>query len=126
MRVNDLDEPMQSAYKKMHSTETGLLKVQNDILCAIDNKKAVVLVLLDLSAAFDTVDHDMLLHRMSTRLGVKGNVLSWFRSYLSNRQQHVCIQGVSSSTHKSFSVVCPRDQCLVHCCFLYIPCHSEI
>ena len=54
---NDLNENLQSAYKKHHSCETALLRVQNDILKSIDNKQCVVLLLLDLSAAFDTVDH---------------------------------------------------------------------
>ena len=58
---NNLEEPLQSAYKRYHSTETALLKVQNDILMAIDNKKCVALLLLDMSAAFDTVDHEILL-----------------------------------------------------------------
>ena len=53
----DLDESLQSAYKHLHSTETALLKVQNDILCAIDDNKCVALLLLDMSSAFDTVDH---------------------------------------------------------------------
>ena len=51
-------------YKCFHSTETALLEVQNDILCEIDSQKCVVLLLLDMSAAFDTVDHELLLERM--------------------------------------------------------------
>lgn len=54
---NNMDELYQSAYKKYHSTETALIKVQNDILRAIDNQHSVILLLLDLSAAFDSVDH---------------------------------------------------------------------
>ena len=52
-----MDEMFQSAYKVFHSTETALVKVHNDILRAVDNNDSVVLLLLDLSAAFDTVDH---------------------------------------------------------------------
>ena len=77
---NNLDEPLQSAYKRFNSTETALLKVQNDILTAIDNKKCVALLLLDMSAAFDTVDHELLLERMSRRFGIKEQVLKWFLS----------------------------------------------
>jgi hypothetical protein len=77
---NNLEEPLQSAYKRFHSTETALLKVQNDILIAINNQKCVVLLLLDMSAAFDTVDHEILLERMSKRFGVKDKVLEWFQS----------------------------------------------
>ena len=82
LRDNDLEESFQSAYKRFHSTETALLRVQNDILCEIDNQKCVVLVLLDMSSAFDTVDHELLLKRMAKRYGMKGNALKWFRSYL--------------------------------------------
>ena len=57
-------DPLQSAYKKGHSTETALLKVQNDILIDIDNKHVAMLVMLDLSAAFDTIDHRVLLNRL--------------------------------------------------------------
>ena len=57
---NDLNESLQSAYKKHHSCEIALLRVQNDILKSIDDKQCVVLLLLDLSAAFDTVDHKIL------------------------------------------------------------------
>jgi hypothetical protein len=60
MTDNNLKEPLQSAYCKYHSTETAVLKVQNDILCALDVGESVILVLLDLSAAFDTVDHQTL------------------------------------------------------------------
>jgi hypothetical protein len=96
MLENGLHEVLQSAYKKFFSTETATLKVQDDILCALDDKKCVVLILLDLSAAFDTVDHDILLNRMSTRLGITGNALEWFRSYLSGRTETVSINGVKS------------------------------
>ena len=84
-------DPLQSAYKKGHSTETALLKVQNDILIDIDNKNISILVLLDLSAAFDTIDHEVLLSRLEKRYGIKGTTLKWFRSYLTDRSQSVII-----------------------------------
>ncbi len=84
MCINKLYEPMQSAYRKYHSTETALLRVQNDILMSVDKKGAVVLLLLDLSAAFDTVDHAILLSRLSGWLGIQGKALTWFQSYLSS------------------------------------------
>ena len=86
-----MDEPMQSAYKSKHSTETALLKVQNDILCALDENKMVILVLLDLSAAFDTISHDILLQRLEKRLGISGTALKWLKSYITGRSQCVCI-----------------------------------
>jgi len=96
MNVNKLHEPLQSAYKAFSSTETALVKVQNDIRMMIDDKKAVILVLLDLSAAFDTVDHNLLLSRMMTQLGIGGTVLTWLKSYLSGRSQRVSIGDIFS------------------------------
>ena len=75
-------EECQSAYRDGHSTETALLKVKTDFLNIIDDKGVVCLVLLDLSAAFDTVTHDILLNRLQHRFGVTGIVLDWIRSYL--------------------------------------------
>ncbi len=97
---NNLQESLQSAYQQYHSTETALVKVQSDILNAIDRKQAVLLVLLDLSAAFDTVDHQLLLKTLTSRFGIKGNALAWFASYLSGRKQAVCIKGVMSEKHE--------------------------
>ena len=65
---------LQSAYQKIHSTETALLKVQNDLL-AVDNGYEAVLVLLDLSAAFDLIDHDILPNRLEMRFGLCGTPL---------------------------------------------------
>ena len=89
MAENKLSEPMQSAFRAGCSTETALLKVQNDILKAMDENKVVILVLLDLSAAFDTVDHNILIQRLKERLGLDGTALDWLRSYLSDREQSV-------------------------------------
>ena len=90
---NNLDEKLQSAYKKLHSTETALLRVHDDILRTVDRGSTIVLLLLDLSAAFDTVDHGLLLHRLNTRFGIKGKVLAWFKFYLTDRSQFVSING---------------------------------
>lgn len=84
-------EIMQSAYKQYHSTETALVKVQNDILTNLDKKRGVILVLLDLSAAFDTIDHDKLFYQLQHRLGISERALQWFRSYLSGRTQAVSV-----------------------------------
>ena len=74
-----------------------MVRVQNDILRAVDNNCCVVLLLLDLSAAFDTVDHTILLNRMSSKFGIKGQVRNWFQSYLNKRTQFVLINGTRSS-----------------------------
>ena len=88
---------MQSAYRQNHSTETALLKVHSDILSAVDNGCVVVLVLLDLTAAFDTIDHGILLSRLMHRFGVTGAALDWLRSYLADRKQLVRIGSDNSS-----------------------------
>ena len=97
---NDLLETFQSAYKKGHSTETALTRINDDLLRAIDDNACVILVLLDLSATFDTVDHQILLTRLKCRYGVKGTALAWMRSYLSNRLQYVRVANDCSSKHK--------------------------
>lgn len=97
---NNLLAKLQSAYRKFHSTETALLRVCNDILLAIDRGQEVVLVLLDLSSAFDTIDHKALLDRLHTRYGISGTVLDWFKSYLVNRTQSVKIGNNSSAENK--------------------------
>ena len=91
MTINQLHEPMQSAYRACHSTEIALVRVQNDILRTLDQGGAAILVLLDLSAAFDTIDHSILLSRMESVLGVKGSALQWFKSYLLCRKQRIKI-----------------------------------
>ncbi len=100
MVLHGISEIHQSAYKKDHSTETALTKVHSDILMALDRHEGVLLVLLDLSSAFDTVDHEKLLDILYHRLGFRDKVLAWFRSYLSNRSQKVCIDGQYSTCHK--------------------------
>ena len=96
---NGLDEVFQSAYKNFHSTETALGKVYNDILVDIDKNRTIILLLLDLSAAFDTVDLEILLYRLASRFGISDVALSWFRSYLSNRSQFVNERGAQSEAH---------------------------
>ena len=97
MDENHLHELFQSAYKKFHSTETAMVRIKNDFLSALDDGNAILVVCLDLSAAFDTVDHEILLTRLEKRIGITGNCLAWFRSYLSNRSQKVLINDVTSS-----------------------------
>ena len=93
---NELYAKCQSAYRTWHSTETALLRVHNDIMLALDARKDVILIMLDLSAAFDTLDHGILLNRLQQRFGVTGTALEWFRSYLSNRSQSVSIDATTS------------------------------
>ena len=78
MKENNLQDPMQSACRSGHSTETALLRVHNDIVSAIDKGHGVFLILLDLSAAFDTVDHKILLSFLKDYIGLEGPVLKLF------------------------------------------------
>ena len=92
----DSHEPFQSGYKPSHSTETALLRVRNDILNAIDKKHAVFLVLLDLSAAFDTVDYPTLFNGLTNVYGISGTALAWLSSYLTKRNHQICVSGTMS------------------------------
>ena len=87
---------VQSAYRASHSTETALLRVLNDLLSYVSSGDCAVLALLDLSAAFDTVDHSILLSRLESNFGLTGKALSWLRSYLTGRRQSVRINGATS------------------------------
>ena len=91
LSVHGMQETLQSAYKAFHSTESALLRIHNDLLTAMNRKQGSYLVLLDLLAAFDTVNHELLLHRLKARLGIGGTALAWFRSYLTNRTQEVMV-----------------------------------
>ena len=87
----------QSAYRKDHSTKTAMLRVVNDLLRVIDEgKNTIVISMLDLSAAFDTIDHNILLSRLYHNFGITGTALDWFKSYLTNRRQIVTIADVRS------------------------------
>ena len=85
-------EPLQSAYRSSHSCETALLKVKTDILSAIENQEVVCLIMLDLSAAFDTISHDLLLNRLNYRFGITDLALNWLESYLNGCTQQVILQ----------------------------------
>uniref|UniRef100_A0A669B8C0 Reverse transcriptase domain-containing protein n=1 Tax=Oreochromis niloticus TaxID=8128 RepID=A0A669B8C0_ORENI len=98
LSTSNLFEPFRSAFRPNHSTETALVKVVNDLLVNADNDRTSVLLLLDLSAAFDTVDHCILLDRLEHFIGITGNVLSWLRSYLSGRSQTVSFKNDLSET----------------------------
>lgn len=81
----------QSAYRKFHSAETALLRVHNDLIMAMEHKQVSALVLLDLSAAFDTIDHNILTNRLKTCFGISESAIALLSSYLSCRTQSVII-----------------------------------
>ena len=95
----------QSAYRKFHSTEIALLKIHNDILASMDAGRVTTLTFLDLSGAFDTIDHTILLSRLDDWFGVTGKALDWFKSYLTGRCQRIKIGDcLSSKVDLKFSV----------------------
>lgn len=111
LQQNDILEIFQSGFRTGHSTESALLKVSNDLLLAADNRDCSVLILLDLSAAFDTVDHMILLDRLQHGVGVSGTALAWLSSYLTNRSFSVNI-GSSSSSSAPLSCGVPQGSIL--------------
>ncbi len=96
LQKNDIYEEFQSGFRPRHSTETALVKITNDLLLASDKGCISLLVLLDLSAAFDTIDHNILIDRLQNYTGVQGQALRWFRSYLSDRYYFVYLNGEAS------------------------------
>ena len=96
LNQNCLFDTFQSGFRPHHSTETALIKVLNDIRINNDSGKISILVLLDLSAAFDTIDHQILIGRLSSWIGLSGSALDWFRSYLKNRDYFVNINNFQS------------------------------
>ena len=111
LTANNSHYELQSAYKQQHSTETSLLKVKNDILMSMDEQHVTLLVLLDLSAAFDTIHHDKLIGRLESDLGITDNALAWFKSDLSDRFQRVSVNG-SLSDQFPLKQGVPQGSCL--------------
>lgn len=103
----------QSSYPQYHSTETvlRLVRVQNDILLAMDRKQVTLLALLDLSAAFDTIDYNIMVDLLRTDFGVTGQALSWLQSYLLGRKQRVVVEQQQSKNFDLLSGV-PQGSCL--------------
>jgi len=98
---NQLLNSSQSAYRKLHSMETVLLSLHDHLINAIGSQQASCLCLLDLSAAFDTIDHTILLDRLSLWFGIHGTALNWFKSYLSHRTFSVRCSGLCSCPQQS-------------------------
>ena len=97
--ANNMSNMYQYVYRKHHSTETAHICVTNDIKRAMDSKKGTILVMIDFSSAFDTIDHSILLSRLELRYGITAVVLEWFRSYLYGRVQRVNIDASFSPPH---------------------------
>ena len=91
MTKNNLHSRRNHGYKKFHSSETLLLEVVDELLLSCDNGKPSIVLMLDLSAAFDTVDQKKLLNILQYEIGVDGIALQWFESFICNRTQKVKI-----------------------------------
>ena len=94
---NNIVDRFQSAYRAGHSCETALLRMYNDIVTTVGKCNGSFLVLLDLSAAFDTIDNDNLFYILEKYVGIGGSVLRLIRSHFSNRTQRVQIDGIPDS-----------------------------
>ena len=121
--ANNLSETLQSAYRAHYSTETVLLDVMNCLLGSADEGRVSILTLLDLSAAFDTLDHSILLTRLHDMFGISGKAFEWFSSYLIDSSLSASTVG---SLHKrsfitgflkvlswaQYSLLCIHSHCL--------------
>ena len=103
--------PLQSAYRKYHSTETALLKILDDLNKIVDSRHSAVLVGLDLSAAFDTIEHDILIEWLRSVFGVSGVALGWIGSYLQGRKQYT-VAGGERSAHSLLDFGIPQGSVL--------------
>ena len=103
----------QPAYRKHHSIESALLNIHNDILLNMAKGSVTALMLLDLSAAFDTIDHTILLDRLNVYYGISELVLGWFKSYLSGRT-HLVKVGSTLSHPAALQYGVPQGSVLGH------------
>ena len=95
----------QSAYRSNHGCETALLKVVNDAYMLLDSSTSVMVSFLDFSAAFDTINHELLLQKLEFKYGIKGTALMWFESFLKSRMFQVKIKdSVSNRKYLNFGV----------------------
>ena len=101
LNANSLFDTRKSAYMKFHSLESLLLSIIDDFLNKLDNNSNIQLILLDLSAAFDTIDHSILIKRLED-IGIVGIPLAWIKSYLSERTFSIKIDNHYSSTCKMY------------------------
>ena len=109
--MNNLFQPFKSGFRSFYSTETAVTRVVNDLLLTIHCNASSLLMVLDLSAAFDTIDHSILIYPLEPYVGLKGSALRWFRSYLTNRKQFVLCE---ASKHCKV-LVSPKGKSLIHC-----------
>ena len=125
LQEQDLLPRLQSAYRRHHSTETALLRVMSDIYAAVDRQDVTLLGLLDLSAAFDCVDHDILVRRLQQSFSICGTALAWLQSFLHSRTQQVCFnRQLSTVVELLFGV--PQGSVPVSYTHLTLPTNREV
>ena len=107
---NKLMPDYQSAYRTNYSCETAVTKLTNDLLWSMENQNVSALAAIDLSAAFDTVDHNILLTVLKNKFGISGTCLNWFKSYLTSRKCKVKV-GEEYSTPKDLNFSVPQGSC---------------
>ena len=115
----------QSAYRKNFSCETAIIKITNDTLWSMELKKITSLTCIDLSAAFDTVDHGLLLNVLQNKFGISGNALSWFKSYLQPRFCRVNIHNANLKDKELLFLRAHKAAVQVQCCILHMPAHFK-
>ena len=109
-KAYNLIPDFQSAYRQNYSTETALVKMCSDILMGMERQEVTMVAIMDLSAAFDTEDHDIFLSILEKRFGIAETALEWFNSYLSPRGFKVCINSCYSK-EKDLTFSVPQGLC---------------
>ena len=121
----DLLPVTQSGFRCGFSTESAITKVLSDLLDAVDSGDTAALTLLDLSAAFDTVDYAILLKRLNVSFGIEGSAFQWFKTYLYGRNQHVRCGGICSTPSEAVCGV-PQGSVLGPILFYHLYCPSGV
>ena len=123
LEENNALDPFQSGFRPCDGMEMTLVNLHDDLLRELDRGKVSLLILLNVSAAFDTVDHGVLLGRLS-ELVIGGLVMYWLQSFLEGCPQRVQLGEIS--TPWTSTAECPRGQSSAHCCLTSISDHWEV
>lgn len=113
-------EEFQSGFWSHHSTETALTKILSDIRVNYDKNKLSILIFLDISTAFDTIDHGILISHLEKVVDLSDCVLNWFKAYIRGRKLYIM---KATSLKNMRAMEFHREAALVHYCFHYTCCH---
>lgn len=121
--INDLTTKFQHAYRSAHSTCTAMTQMSDSWLTSIDNSMLVGTLLLDFSAAFDVINHEILISKLIS-YGFTSSAIKWFKSYLSESRKEFSLM-VHYLVASPWIVVSPKEAALDHCCFRFLQmiCH---